>query len=161
MTSPSKPTADRPFVELYTDGACEGNPGPGGWAYILRDPASGKELLGSGGEGRTTNNRMELLSIIEGLKSLKKPSRVRVVSDSQYAVKGLSEWIDGWKARGWRKADKSPVLNQELWEELDRLRMLHRVEPEWIRGHNGHAFNERCDRMAVGEIRRLRERSQL
>ncbi len=148
----------RPFVELYTDGACSGNPGPGGWGFILRDPVSGKVKEGSGGDPQTTNNRMELLSVIEGLRSLKAPSRVRLVSDSQYVVKGLQEWIAGWKARGWKKADKSPVLNQELWVELDRLRSVHRIEPEWIRGHQGHEFNERCDRLAVAAIERMRSR---
>lgn len=160
MTAAST-TTDGPRVELYTDGACQGNPGPGGWAFILRDPTSGKEMVGSGGERRTTNNRMELTSIIEGLRALRGPSRVRLVSDSEYAIKGLREWLDGWKARGWRKADRSPVLNQDLWEELDRLRSLHALAPEWIRGHAGHAFNERCDMLAVGEIQRLRERDAL
>lgn len=164
--SASSPVADAPVpaggdgalpqVELFTDGACEGNPGPGGWGYILRDPASGKEKEDSGGHPQTTNNRMELVSVIEGLKALKKPSRVRLVSDSQYVVNGLSTWIDGWKRKGWRKADKSPVLNRELWEELDRLRELHSIKPEWIRGHQGHHFNERCDRLAVAAIKRLR-----
>lgn len=143
------------FVELYTDGACTGNPGPGGWAFVLRDPGSGKEKEGSGGDPQTTNNRMELLSVIEGLRALKGPARVRLVSDSQYVVNGLREWINGWKARGWRKADKSPVLNRDLWEELDRLRQVHSLEPEWIRGHQGHHFNERCDRLAVAAIKQL------
>jgi len=164
MTAPRSAalaSAALPFVELYTDGACSGNPGPGGWAFVLREPSSGNELPGSGGDPQTTNNRMELLSIIEGLRSLKRPSRVRLVSDSEYAVKGLKEWLDGWKKRGWRKADKSPLLNRDLWEELDRLRVTHRIEPEWVRGHRGHEFNERCDRMAVGEIKRLAERQRL
>ncbi|MFO0827260.1 MAG: ribonuclease HI [Phycisphaerales bacterium] len=148
-------------VELYTDGACSGNPGPGGWAYILRHPESGTERVGSGGEARTTNNRMELLSVIEGLRAIRSPAQVRLVSDSEYVVRGLNEWLDGWKKRGWRKADKSPVLNRELWEALDELRLKHRVEAHWIRGHRGHEFNERCDRMAVGEIKRMTEAGQL
>ena len=143
-------------IELYTDGACTGNPGPGGWGYILRDPETGKEKEGSGGDPQTTNNRMELLSVIEGLRALRKPATVRLVSDSQYVVKGLQEWLKGWKARGWRKADKSPVLNRELWEELDRLAAVHDVRPEWIRGHQGHHFNERCDRLAVAAISQVR-----
>ena len=143
-------------IELYTDGACTGNPGPGGWGYILRDPETGKEKEGSGGDPQTTNNRMELLSVIEGLRALRKPATVRLVSDSQYVVKGLQEWLKGWKARGWRKADKSPVLNKELWEELDRLAAVHDVRPEWIRGHQGHHFNERCDRLAVAAISHVR-----
>jgi ribonuclease HI len=146
-----------PAVELFTDGACSGNPGPGGWAYLLRDLSDGTERTGAGGEARTTNNRMELLSVIEGLRSLSVPSRVRLVSDSEYVVKGLQEWIDGWKKRGWRKADRSPVLNQDLWKELDRLRAVHRLSPEWIRGHRGHAENEACDRMAVAQINRFRQ----
>lgn len=101
---------------------------------------------------------MELLSVIEGLRQLRSPSRVRIVSDSKYVVEGLASWLDAWKRRGWRKADKSPVLNRELWEELDRLRSLHEVRPEWIKGHAGHTFNERCDRLAVQEIERMRAR---
>jgi ribonuclease HI len=154
--SPAEKT--RPEVELYSDGACSGNPGPGGWAFILRDPRSGKEKEGSGGDPQTTNNRMELLSVIEGLRQLRAPSRVRLVSDSKYVVDGLASWLDGWKRRGWKKADKSPVLNRELWEELDRLRALHEVRPEWIKGHAGHTFNERCDRLAVQEIERMRSK---
>jgi ribonuclease HI len=156
----SGPASDEPVLpqlELYADGACTGNPGPGGWGYILRDPQSGREKEESGADPQTTNNRMELTAVIEGLRALRKPSRVRVVSDSQYVVNGLKEWLDGWKARGWRKADKSPVLNRELWEELDGLRNVHQLEPEWIRGHQGHHFNERCDRLAVAAIERVRK----
>lgn len=158
MASGTAAESARPEVELYSDGACSGNPGPGGWAFILRDPRSGKEKEGSGGDPQTTNNRMELLSVIEGLRQLRSPSRVRLVSDSKYVVEGLASWLDAWKRRGWRKADKSPVLNRELWEELDRLRSLHEVRPEWIKGHAGHTFNERCDRLAVQEIERMRAR---
>ena len=141
------------IVEIFTDGACSGNPGPGGWGYILR--CDGVEREGSGGESRTTNNRMELLGAIEGLKSLDKPARVRLVSDSQYLVKGLNEWIDGWKRRGWRRKD-GPVMNVELWQELDRLRAIHQIKAEWVRGHVGHAENERCDQLAVAVIDRFR-----
>ncbi len=140
-------------AELFTDGACSGNPGPGGWGYILRK--DGQEHEGSGGEARTTNNRMELLGAIEGLKLLERPSRVRLVSDSQYLVKGLNEWIDGWKKRGWRRKD-GPVLNVELWQELDRLRLTHAIHAEWVRGHVGHPENERCDRLAVAVIDQFR-----
>lgn len=140
-------------VELFTDGACSGNPGPGGWGYVLR--IDGVEREAAGGEPRTTNNRMELLGAIEGLKSLDGPCQVRLVSDSQYLVKGLNEWIDGWKKRGWRRKD-GPVLNVELWQELDRLRFIHRIKAEWVRGHVGHAENERCDRLAVAVIDRYR-----
>ena len=141
------------IVEIFTDGACSGNPGPGGWGYILR--CDGVEREGSGGESRTTNNRMELLGAIEGLKSLDKPARVRLVSDSQYLVKGLNEWIDGWKRRGWRRKE-GPVMNVELWQELDRLRAIHQIKAEWVRGHVGHAENERCDQLAVAVIDRVR-----
>ncbi|MDI9404439.1 MAG: ribonuclease HI [Limnohabitans sp.] len=144
---------ERPLVELFTDGACSGNPGPGGWAYVLR--FEGQEREGSGGERTTTNNRMELLGAIEGLRQLKRPCRVRLVSDSQYLVKGLSEWIDGWKKRGWRRKE-GPVMNVELWQELDRLRLLHHIKPEWVRGHVGHPENERCDRLAVAVIDQYR-----
>lgn len=140
--------------ELYADGACSGNPGPGGWGAIVRTP-DGEELELSGGEGQTTNNRMELMSVIEGLRRIPEGSSVRLVSDSEYVVKGLREWLDGWIARGWKKADKKPVLNRDLWEVLAGLRKSHRIAPEWIRGHNGHHFNERCDRMAVDAIKRM------
>lgn len=145
---------DLPHFELYTDGACSGNPGPGGWAYILRN-ASGAETEAFGGERVTTNNRMELLSVINGLQALPERACVTLVSDSQYVVHGLKEWIDGWKARGWRRAG-GPVKNLELWQELDRLRQLHRIKPIWIRGHNEHPENERCDRLAVAAIESFR-----
>jgi ribonuclease HI len=142
-----------PVGELFTDGACSGNPGPGGWGFVLR--VDGVEREGSGGEPRTTNNRMELLGAIEGLRQLDRPSRVRLVSDSQYLVKGLSEWLDGWKRRGWRRKE-GPVLNVELWQELDRLRAIHQIKAEWVRGHVGHPENERCDRLAVAVIDQFR-----
>ena len=114
--------ANMPHIEIHTDGACSGNPGPGGWGALLRYGQTEKEM--SGGESHTTNNRMELLGAIEGLRSLQKPCRVRLVSDSQYLVKGLTEWIDGWKRRGWKRKE-GPVMNVELWQELDRLRGIH------------------------------------
>lgn len=139
----------RPTVELYTDGACSGNPGPGGWAFILRHPTSGKELKRSGGERATTNNRMELRAVIEGMSELTRASRVELYSDSQYVLKGLKEWMESWKARGWRTADKKAVKNRELWERLDALKQEHEVRFHWVRGHNEHPENEECDRMAV------------
>lgn len=145
-----------PSVRLYTDGACSGNPGPGGWAFILRHEASGKQIERSGGEPATTNNRMELMAIVMGLRALTRPARVRLVSDSEYALKGLGQWLEGWKRRGWKTAGKQPVKNQDLWEELDALAGGHSVEFEWIRGHAGHAENERCDQLAVEAIRALR-----
>jgi ribonuclease HI len=142
-------TDDRPRVELYTDGACSGNPGPGGWAYILKHPASGTEREASGGEKLTTNNRMELMAAIQGLEALKKPSIVELYSDSQYVLNGLKDWIKSWKAKGWKTSNKQPVKNKELWEELDALAQKHTVTFHWIRGHNEHPENERADRLAV------------
>jgi ribonuclease HI len=136
-------------VLLFTDGACSGNPGPGGWAYILRHPASGKEIEASGGEAMTTNNRMELTAVIQGLSAVKKPSRVEVWSDSLYVLKGLEEWLPGWKAKGWKTAGKKPVKNVELWRRLDELKSVHELSFHWVRGHNEHVENERCDRLAV------------
>lgn len=136
-------------IELYTDGACSGNPGPGGWAFILKHPASGKVVDGTGGDPQTTNNRMELLAVINGLGAIKKPSRVSIHSDSQYVLKGLEEWMDAWKKRGWKTASKSPVKNQDLWMQLDELRTKHELSFHWIKGHNEHPENEACDRMAV------------
>ncbi|MBL0926901.1 MAG: ribonuclease HI [Phycisphaerales bacterium] len=138
-----------PAVELYTDGACSGNPGPGGWAFLLRHPASGKHLERWGGEAETTNNRMELRAVIEGLSALTRRSRVEVYSDSQYVLKGLDEWLEGWKAKGWKTAGKQPVKNIELWKALDALRADHALTYHWVRGHNEHPENERCDALAV------------
>ncbi len=139
----------RPLVELYTDGACSGNPGPGGWAYILKHPASGTERENSGAEPDTTNNRMELMAVIEGLSALTRPSRIELFSDSQYVLNGLKEWMKSWKQRGWKTADKKPVKNRELWERLDELTSSHDIRFHWVRGHNEHPENERCDRLAV------------
>lgn len=154
MTEPADPTPsppDRPVVELYTDGACLGNPGPGGWAYILRHPTTGKETQVSGGERETTNNRMELTAVINALLALKRPTRVRLISDSEYVLKGLTEWMAGWKQRGWRKSNKKPVLNADLWQRLDELMQAHTLEVQWVRGHTGHVENERCDELASAE----------
>ncbi|TVS03130.1 MAG: ribonuclease HI [Phycisphaerales bacterium] len=151
-TSPTASPSDqspRTTVELYTDGACSGNPGPGGWAYILKHPSTGKEIEGSGGEGRTTNNRMELLAVINGLERLNRPSKVELYSDSQYVLKGLKEWLAGWKAKGWKTAAKKPVKNEDLWRRLDELSQLHELVFHWVRGHAGHPENERADELAV------------
>jgi ribonuclease HI len=139
----------QPRVLLFTDGACSGNPGPGGWAYVLQHPASGSERVDSGGARETTNNRMEMMAAIMGLKALKSPSSVELWSDSQYVIKGLREWLKGWKAKGWKTASKEPVKNQDLWEELDGLVAKHQVSYHWVRGHNEHPENERCDKLAV------------
>jgi ribonuclease HI len=143
-------------LELFTDGACSGNPGPGGWGYILRGDGIDGESVGSGGDSATTNNRMELTAVLEGLARVPDGADVVLVTDSEYCVKGLRDWLEGWKRRGWRKADKSPVMNRDLWERLDAQRARVRIEPRWIRGHNEHPENERCDRLAVAAIERMR-----
>lgn len=142
-------TESKYHVELYTDGACSGNPGPGGWAFILKHPASGKAIEGSGAEPQTTNNRMELMAVIRGLEALKSASIVELYSDSQYVLNGLKEWMASWKKRGWRTADKKPVKNVDLWQELDDLQKRHELRFHWIRGHSEHPENERCDQLAV------------
>ena len=133
-------------VDIYSDGACRGNPGPGGWGALLRARGAEKELWG--GEAQTTNNRMELTAVIRALEALKRPSRVRLHTDSQYVQKGISEWIRSWKRNGWRTADKKPVKNADLWRELDALAQQHRIEWFWVKGHAGHPENERADRLA-------------
>jgi ribonuclease HI len=133
-------------VEIFTDGACRGNPGPGGWGVILRAGTREKELWG--GEAATTNNRMELTAVIRALEALKRPSRVNVHTDSQYVQKGISEWIHTWKRKGWKTADRKPVKNDDLWRRLDELRTQHEVEWHWVRGHAGHPENERADKLA-------------
>jgi len=144
-----------PDFELFADGACSGNPGPGAWAFILRGGGLEGEIARAGFEPATTNNRMELMGIIRGLESIPKESAlVKVVSDSEYAVKGLREWLDGWKSRGWRNSRREPVRNDDLWKRLDELRSRHRLEMAWVRGHQDHPENNRCDRMAVEEIER-------
>lgn len=145
----------KPHVLLFTDGACSGNPGPGGWAFILRHPASRKEIEKSGADPHTTNNRMELTAVIEGLSTLKSPSRVTIYSDSQYVLKGLNEWMDGWIAKGWKNAAKKPVKNRDLWEQLDVFRKAHDLDYHWIKGHSEHPENERCDQLAVEARERI------
>lgn len=144
-------------IELYTDGACSGNPGPGGWAAILRFNGTEKELCG--GERDTTNNRMELTAVIEGLAALKEPCRVSLVSDSKYVLDAIQKgWARSWKRNGWRKADKKPALNADLWDRLLTLLDRHEVTLTWIRGHQGHPENERCDQLAVAQYRKLQGR---
>jgi ribonuclease HI len=153
--SPPKP----PFVQLFTDGACQGNPGPGGWGYILRHPATGKEKESSGGEAHTTNNQMEMQAVIQGLSALSKPSRVEVVTDSSYVAKGSREWMPNWKANNWRRREKGtwkPVKNVELWKQLDELLSQHEVTFTLVKGHSGHPENERCDELAVAAATRYR-----
>jgi ribonuclease HI len=133
-------------VEIYADGACKGNPGPGGWGVLLR--CGGREQEIFGGEEQTTNNRMELMAVIEGLRSLARRSKVRVYTDSQYVQKGISEWIHNWKRRGWLTADRKPVKNVDLWKTLDELASGHAIEWHWVKGHAGHPENERADALA-------------
>lgn len=141
-------------VSVFTDGACSGNPGAGGWAAILRYKDNEKEL--SGGERETTNNRMELSAVIAALSALKEPCEVIVQSDSKYVVDSVQKgWVYSWKNRGWRKSDKKPVLNQELWEKLLELLDMHKVDFRWVKGHAGHPENERCDTLAVEQSRRF------
>ena len=142
----------RKQVEAHTDVACLGNPGPGGWAALLRWNGHEKEL--SGGEAETTNNRMEMTAVIKGLEALKKRSRVELYSDSKYVLQGITEWIPGWKARGWKTADKKPVKNQDLWERIDSLVNTHDIHFHWVKGHDGHEENERVDKLAVAAIPR-------
>lgn len=138
------------FVEIFSDGACSGNPGPGGWGAILRCDGYEKEI--SGGEAHTTNNRMELTGVIQALSALKYPCKVRVTTDSKYVVDGITKgWAQSWKKRGWKKSDGKPALNPELWERLLELLAIHDVEFAWIKGHAGHEENERCDRLAVAQ----------
>jgi len=133
-------------IYIYSDGACKGNPGAGGWGALLVTDGHRKEICG--GEANTTNNRMEMTAVIRALESLKRPSTVEVHTDSQYVQKGISEWMPGWKRRNWRTADGKPVKNQDLWLQLDALSQLHRIEWKWVRGHNGHPENERADELA-------------
>ncbi|HWA62709.1 MAG TPA: ribonuclease HI [Caulobacteraceae bacterium] len=145
-----------PQVVIYTDGACRGNPGPGGWGAILISGENEKEL--KGGELATTNNRMELMAAIQALEALKRPCRVELHTDSQYVKNGITEWMRAWKARGWKTAAKEPVKNDDLWKRLDEARLRHEVTWKWVKGHAGHALNERADELArKGMLERLGE----
>ncbi len=135
-----------PHVEIFTDGACSGNPGPGGWGVLLRMGEHEKEL--SGGEQETTNNRMEMMAVVQGLSALKKPSHVKLYTDSQYVQKGVTEWMKGWKAKGW----PARIKNQDLWLRIDEAMKPHKVQLIWVRGHDGHIENERVDKLAVAAI---------
>lgn len=141
-------------VDIFTDGACSGNPGPGGWGAILRYKGTDKEI--SGGEAQTTNNRMELTAVIEALKLLKEPCEVTLWTDSKYVADGLGKgWAAGWKKNGWKKSDKKPALNPDLWDELLSLNDKHTITIQWIKGHASHPENEKCDRMAVAESQKF------
>ncbi len=145
------------WVEIFTDGACKGNPGPGGWGALLRYGAHEKRL--HGGEPETTNNRMELTAVIQALGVLKRPSRVRITTDSQYVRNGITSWIHNWKKRGWKTASRTPVKNVDLWQALDAATSRHQVEWHWVRGHSGHPENELADALANRGIRELRKRA--
>ena len=142
----SKSASGAEVVQIYADGACRGNPGPGGWGAILRDEGRDQEIFG--GEPQTTNNRMELTAVIRALETLERPSTVEVYTDSQYVQKGISEWLPDWKRRGWRTADKKPVKNVDLWQRLEGVAGKHRVTWRWVKGHAGHPENERADALA-------------
>jgi ribonuclease HI len=152
MTAPSLPA-----VEVFTDGACSGNPGPGGWAALLRYRDVEREL--SGAEAVTTNNRMEMTAAIMALEALKRPSTVRLFTDSMYLRDGITRWIHGWKRNGWRTAERKPVKNADLWQRLDAALARHNIEWHWVKGHAGHPENVRVDKLARDEIRKLRESS--
>jgi ribonuclease HI len=145
-----------PEVEIFTDGACSGNPGPGGWGAILRYGGVEKEL--AGGEPQTTNNRMELMAAIMGLEALKRPCNVRLYTDSRYLRDGITQWLPGWKARGWRTAAKAPVKNLDLWQRLQQAAEPHQIEWHWVRGHSGHPENERADALARAGLETARAR---
>ena len=141
----------RSRVEIFTDGACSGNPGPGGWGAVLRYGSAEKEL--SGGEANTTNNRKELMAVISALEAMKRPVHAIVTTDSRYVQQGISQWLAGWKARGWKTADKKPVKNQDLWQRLDAAAARHTVDWLWVKGHAGHPENERADALARQGLR--------
>lgn len=146
-------------VQLFTDGACSGNPGPGGWAFILRHPSTGKEIERSGGERLTTNNRMELMAVVKGLETLTRPTAVELLTDSVYVGKGLTEWMPKWKANGWKRREKNKLVevkNEDLWRELDRLIAMHRLKYTRVAGHSGHPENDRCDVLAVAAYQPFR-----
>ena len=144
-------------VEIFTDGACKGNPGPGGWGAVIRSGAREKEI--SGGEPITTNNRMELLAAIRGLEALNRPCRVNLYTDSNYVRDGITKWVHGWKRNGWRTADRKPVKNAELWQALVDAASTHQVEWHWVKGHSGHPENERADRLACDAAAQFMKRS--
>lgn len=142
-------------VEMFTDGACSGNPGPGGWGVVMRSKSTEKEL--SGAEKDTTNNRMEMMAVIAGLEALKRPCKVTVTTDSQYVMKGMTEWLAGWKAKNWRTASKQPVKNADLWQRMEAAAAKHQLEWRWVRGHTGHVDNERADQLAVAARETLKK----
>ena len=158
MTSPNK-SAGKNLVEIFTDGACSGNPGPGGWGAILRYGGVEKEL--NGGEPATTNNRMEMMAAIMAIEAMKRPCEIHLHTDSEYLRQGITTWIHSWKARGWKTADKKPVKNVDLWQRLERAIETHDVHWHWVKGHSGHVENERADELARLAIRQMQDASIL
>ena len=158
MTSPGKSSAKK-LVEIFTDGACSGNPGPGGWGAVLRYGAVEKEM--NGGEPETTNNRMELMAAIMAIEAVKRPCEIHLHTDSEYLRQGITTWIHSWKARGWKTADKKPVKNVDLWQRLERAIETHDVHWHWVKGHSGHVENERADELARLAIRQMKDASIL
>lgn len=148
----------KPLVQIYTDGSCLNNPGPGGWAALMRYNMT--EKMFSGGRYDTTNNQMELQAVISGLSVLTKACKVELYTDSKYVIDGYTRWLDGWKQRGWKKSNKKPVLNKELWEELDEKAQIHSINWHWVKGHSGHAENERVDQLARLEAEKIRDIKQ-
>lgn len=142
-------------VEIFTDGACSGNPGPGGWGAIMRSHGVEKEL--SGGEKDSTNNRMEMMAVIAALEALTRPCKVKIITDSQYVMKGMMEWLPSWKKRNWKTAGKKPVKNVDLWQRMEKAAEQHTLEWEWVRGHQGHPENERADQLAVAAREQIAE----
>ncbi len=147
--------SEAPSVDIYTDGACSGNPGPGGWGALLRYGSVEKEL--SGGEPLTTNNRMELMGAIAALEALKRPAQIRLHTDSMYVRDGITRWLKGWKAKGWLTADRKPVKNQDLWQRLEAATHIHQIEWLWVKGHSDHPENDRVDQLARDAIQAMRE----
>ncbi|APL93176.1 ribonuclease H [Sphingobium sp. TA15] len=147
--------SDLPQVEIFTDGACKGNPGPGGWGAVLRFGEKEKEI--SGGEAQTTNNRMEMMAAVQALETLKRPCRVTLHTDSKYVMDGITKWVFGWQKNGWKTADRKPVKNAELWQELVRAAARHKVTWQWVKGHAGHPENERADQLACAAAEQFRK----
>ncbi|MEX1040670.1 MAG: ribonuclease HI [Pirellulaceae bacterium] len=159
MPNDSTSSAEGPEILLYTDGACSGNPGPGGWAFVMRHAKTGKELEMSGGEEVSTNNRMELMAVIQGLQTLKRPCTVELFTDSVYVGKGMTEWMKNWKRNNWQRREGKtlkPVKNDDLWKQLDLLITRHRVKYTRVAGHSGHPENDRCDELAVAAYQQYR-----
>jgi len=155
MPSNKKEEKKMKKVEIFTDGACSGNPGPGGWCAILR--FKGKEKILKGSKAETTNSEMEIKAVLEGLKALKEPCEVDLYSDSQYVIKAISEWIYNWKQKNWKNSSKKEIAHKDMWEEIYKLMQIHKINPIWVKGHSGHEENERCDKIAREEAKKTKK----